>query len=256
MTGSRTEKIETAARLITHARYLAAFTGAGISTPSGIPDFRSTGKGLWERDDPMQVASATAFYYHPQRFYNWLRPLLSDSYQALPNPAHLALAGLEKKGILKAIITQNIDGLHQRAGSTNVIELHGSLQRFYCSACKVPSLDIDNIAATILAAEIPTCSNCGGIIRPDITLFEEALPATAWQQAESEIKAADLLLVAGSSLEVYPASSLPHEAHRHGCSIIVLNYTSTSIDKHAKVVLHMDVATGLPEILDCINSIS
>lgn len=249
MSESSDNEIKSAARLIAHARHIIAFTGAGISTPSGIPDFRSAGTGLWQQNDPMEVASATAFYHHPQRFYNWLRPLLRSSRQALPNAAHLALAELENSGILKSVITQNIDGLHQRAGSKSVIELHGSMQRFYCPVCHKNDADLDEVIATILSDNIPKCNHCGSIIRPDITLFEEALPVNAWQHAESEILNADLLLVAGSSLEVVPASSLPERAYRNGCRIIMVNFSTTYLDSHAEVVLRVDVATGIPQIV-------
>lgn len=243
-------QIKNAALLIAHAQYMVAFTGAGISTPSGIRDFRSPVTGLWEQDNPMRVASATALRHNPQRFYNWLRPLMRSSQQALPNAAHLALARLEKMGKLRALITQNIDELHQRGGSKNVVELHGSMQRFYCTVCKEKILDNRQVIKTILAESIPTCVYCGGIVRPDITLFEETLPEIAWQRAEREIANADLLLVAGSSLEVYPASLLPHKAYSNKCKIIVVNYTSTYIDTYADVVLHEDVAKGLPQIVE------
>ncbi len=255
MIGQINNEISTAARLIASSRHMVAFTGAGISTPSGIPDFRSSGTGLWQADDPMQVASATAFRNFPQRFYNWLRPLLRVSHHALPNAAHLALAGLEKDGLLKAVITQNIDGLHQKAGSETVIELHGSMRLFYCPACKNEDIDSEKAITSTQSGEIPICGRCGAIIRPHITLFEEPLPAVAWQRAEREIANADLLLVAGSSLEVYPASLLPHEAHRSGSRIIVVNYTATSIDDRADVVLHTDVAIGIPSILERLKSL-
>lgn len=249
MSESSDNETKSAARLIAHARHMVAFTGAGISTPSGIPDFRSAGTGLWQQNDPMQVASATAFCHHPQRFYGWLQPLLRSSQLALPNPAHLALAELENSGILKSVITQNIDGLHQRAGSKSVLELHGSMRRFYCPVCGKTNVNQDEVIATILAGGIPKCNHCGSIIRPDITLFEEALPVKAWQQADTEITKADLLLVAGSSLEVTPASSLPEKAYRNGCRIIMVNFSTTYLDSHADIVLRMDVATGIPQIV-------
>lgn len=255
MTDSYENKLVTAARLIARSQHLVAFTGAGISTPSGIPDFRSLGTGLWEENDPMLVASASAFRNEPKRFYNWLRPLLHTAQQALPNAAHLALAGLENAGILKAVITQNIDELHQKAGARTVIELHGSMKRFYCPSCKNDEIDSIEAIYSVLAESIPTCNRCGAIVRPDITLFEEALPALAWQLAESEISKADLLLVAGSSLEVYPASLLPREAVRNGCRIIIVNYTSTLIDGHADVVMQSDVAIAIPAIVEKLKSL-
>lgn len=255
MTNELQHSVSIAAELITNSQHLVAFTGAGISTPSGIPDFRSAGTGLWERFDPMKVVSASAFRHHPECFYAWLKPLLNLSHQAIPNAAHFALAQLEQIGKLKAVITQNIDGLHQKSGSGNVIELHGSLEHFYCPSCRNKDIDIEDILTIVSKDALPECNACGKIIRPDITLFEEALPADAWQQAEAAIAAADLLLVAGSSLEVAPAAYLPFEACRRRCPIIIVNFTSTSIDTIADVVIHGDVAECLPGIVDLLPTL-
>lgn len=243
-------EIESIARLIARSTHAVAFTGAGVSTPSGIPDFRSAGTGLWQQDNPMLVASASTFFHHPERFFNWLRPLLASSLKAHPNPAHLALAELEQLGFIKAIITQNIDGLHQRAGSTSVIELHGSMQRFFCPGCQRLILPPDDAITAILAGEMPRCDQCGAVIKPDITLFEEALPADAWENAENEVYLCDLMLIVGSSLEVAPASSLPALAHRNGAALVITNFSPTFLDRHAQVVLNMDVAGCLPRIVE------
>lgn len=238
------------AQLIAQSNHCVVFSGAGISTRSGIPDFRSAGTGLWETSNPMLVASATAFRHHPDRFFNWLRPLLETSLQAQPNPAHHSLVEIEQMGILKAIITQNIDGLHQKAGSAVVIELHGSMKRFYCPVCHFQIQQLKHVYAAILAGKIPLCPRCNAILKPDITLFEEALPVNAWEHAERETLQADLMLIAGSSLEVAPASSLPALAQHQGCKIVIINFTPTFLDQYAEVTLNMDIAESLPRIVE------
>jgi len=246
--------IQNAAGLLKAARHAVAFTGAGISTASGIPDFRSAGTGLWEKDDPMQVASLTSFLHTPNRFYNWLRPLARQCYSAQPNPAHLALAELEELGILKAIITQNIDNLHHRAGSRNVIELHGSLRTFSCPACQRTSQDDRVIPSFIQGNSIPACPFCAAPLKPDIVLFEESLPAPAWHQAEDHARRADVMLIVGSSLTVTPAAYIPLDALQAGAKIIIINLTSTFMDERAEVALPLSVAEALPLVVEQINN--
>lgn len=253
MRDSLDNKYSQAANLISNSRHLVIFTGAGISTPSGIPDFRSQNTGMWQKNDPMEVASATAFFHHPEKFYNWLRPLLQASQNARPNPAHVALAELEKMKISRSVITQNIDGLHQRAGSVNVIELHGSMRTFFCPACRKRDADAMQTIDVILSGGIPRCRHCGAILKPDITLYEELLPEQAWADAEYEIQNADVMLIAGSSLEVVPASSLPLAAYRHGCRLIIVNLSPTYLDGNAEVTLSIDVAEGIPKILELVK---
>ncbi len=240
--------IEAAAGLLRSARHAVAFTGAGISTPSGIPDFRSHGTGLWERDDPMEVASLAVFRSRPERFYGWLRPLLRGAWAAEPNPAHLALAQLEAAGILKAVITQNIDDLHRRAGSKNIYEVHGSLRTVTCPRCHETYLS-EQFRAVLQGLEpIPHCPRCHQVLKPDITLFGEMLPAETWRGAEEHCFLADVILVAGSSLEVWPAASLPELAVENGAHLIINNLTPTHLDRHADVLLPANVAEVLPQI--------
>ncbi len=241
------DKISRASELLRNARHAVALTGAGISTPSGIPDFRSADTGLWTKNDPMQVASLSAFLYHPERFFNWLRPLLDTITQARPNPAHFALAELEKKGILKALITQNIDDLHQQAGSKNVLPVHGTLEDMICLSCdqRFPS---KQFIETVKDGKLPLCPNCGRILKPDIVLFEEMLPSDVWSKAEWHCNRADVILVAGSSLEVMPAGALPWYAVQNGAHLIINNYSSTPLDSEADVLLSGDVAQILPQI--------
>jgi len=240
--------IARAASLLRKARHAVAFTGAGISTPSGIPDFRSANSGLWTRNDPMKVASLTSFRKTPQVFFDWLRPLARQIALAQPNPAHLALAQLEKAGILKAVITQNIDGLHQRAGSQNVFEVHGTMSTLSCPQCHDVSASTAYLDAFIQEGAIPRCKNCGSYLRPDIVLFEETLPIQTWRSAQAYSEEADVFMVVGSSLEVVPAAGLPYYAAERNAAIIIVNYTPTYLDNRAEVVLSMDVAEALPQI--------
>jgi len=247
------EKVKQVAGLIQQARHVVAFTGAGISTPSGIPDFRSAGSGLWTRDDPMVVASLTTFKRRPSVFFNWLRPLAAQMMHAQPNPAHLALAQLEQMGILKAVVTQNIDGLHQKAGTQHVIELHGTAASFTCHTCRQTWPQEEFLDVFIQQQEVPTCPGCHNVVKPDIVLFEEMLPAAAWQEAENEFYSADLVLVAGSALEVSPANLLPYQATQGGAKAVIINLTPTFLDQHASVVIAHNVAEALPMIVSLLG---
>ncbi len=243
------EQIAQAARIISAAHNMVALTGAGISRPSGIPDFRSAG-GLWEQDDPLEVASFSTFRTNPERFYTWLRPLLQVSLAARPNPAHLALAELEQSGILQAVITQNIDGLHQRAGSRTVYELHGHMRSATCTHCE-RQREADELVEQVLADVIPRCT-CGqhGLLKPAIVLFDEELPIAPFQQAQQALATCDVLLIVGTSLEVYPVAHMPLLALQHGARLVVINLDATYVDGYADVLLHADVATVLPVILN------
>lgn len=239
-----------AAELIRSAEYAVAFTGAGISTPSGIPDFRSANTGLWMKNDPMEVASLTAFRRRPEVFFNWLRPLARDILRAQPNPAHVGLARLEQAGLLKAIVTQNIDGLHQKAGARNVIEVHGSMTRLECPRCSRDYPAAEYAEALIADGIIPRCKGCTAILKPSITLFEEMLPHKAWDQAERACRRADLMLVVGSSLEVTPAAYLPVYALENGARLILNNLARTPLDSRADLILPWDAAEVIPAIAE------
>ena len=241
--------IARAADLLRGAECAVALTGAGISTPSGIPDFRSPESGLWDQADPFAVASISGFQRSPQDFYDWIRPLARLMEQAQPNPAHQALARLESAGLLKSIITQNIDGLHQRAGSARVHEVHGHMREATCICCyQVVSTD-GLIGPFLDGGEMPHCS-CGGLLKPNVILFGEQLPVEAVTAARQDAAACDLMLVAGSSLEVVPAADLPSAAVDRGSRVIIVNYQPTYLDETADVVIHHDVAEVLPRIVD------
>ena len=240
--------IKQAALLLSKAKHAVAFTGAGISTPSGIPDFRSPQSGLWNQNDPYRVASIWAFRQNPKDFFDWIRPLAINSESAKPNSAHFALAQLETLGIIKAVITQNIDGLHHKAGSQNVLELHGSAQTATCPSCgKKHSREYFHGIIT-QSKEFPRCTDCKSIIKPDIVLFGESLPQNIWNKAYQECLLADLILVAGSSLEVSPANSLPETALSNGAILLINNLGQTYLDEKAKVMLRMDVEQGVGKL--------
>lgn len=240
--------IQRAVELVLSSKYTVVFTGAGISTPSGIPDFRSANSGLWTKSDPMEVASYSAFRYHPEKFFNWLKPLAGHIWNALPNSAHESLAQLEQAGYLKAVITQNIDGLHQKAGSKRVIELHGSMNQLRCMVCQSSYPAEVYYQQLISAGEFPYCANCHSLLKPDITLFEEMLPNDAWCSAVDHSENAALFFVIGSSLEVTPASSLPITALQSGAKLIINTLSSTYLDQRADLVIPCDVTEVVPAI--------
>jgi NAD-dependent deacetylase len=245
-----TRKIIQAAELIKHAKHAIALTGAGISTRSGIPDFRGTGSGLWTKVDPMEVASIWSFLEQPANFYNWIRPLSKTMVNAQPNAAHYALAELEARGYLKVVITQNIDNLHQRAGSQRVLEVHGHMRQATCIRCYTQVEAQPYIERFIEDGSIPTCPTCGGVLKPNVTLFGETPPVRVLYEAQQESEKCDVMLVAGSSLEVMPVGDLPFLARRHGAQVIIVNNTSTPMDRQAAVVLRDDVTIALPKIVE------
>ena len=246
LTGSTA--VEDAAELLRKAKRAVVLTGAGLSTSSGIPDFRSTGTGLWSRDEPMEVASLSTFRISPERFFNWFHPLANQICNAKPNAAHIALAELEDAGRLQTIVTQNIDALHQKAGSKHVVEMHGTWRTVSCTEC-FKQFDSELLLQSYLEKrKIPLCPSCNGILKPDVILFGEQLPQSAWVEAQRAARQCDLMLVAGSSLEVLPVAGLPMQALDRGAHLIIINNTSTYLDVRADVVIMDDVATILPEI--------
>ncbi|MBU1662325.1 MAG: NAD-dependent deacylase [Chloroflexi bacterium] len=240
--------IRKAAELVRKARRTVVLTGAGNSTSSGIPDFRSADSGLWTRFSPMEVASLSTFRYHPEKFFEWLRPLASQMLNAQPNPSHIALAQLENSGYVKTIITQNIDGLHQRAGSQQVLEVHGTLNSLTCAGCYKQYRSADFIGPYIEQGKIPLCPECNKFLKPDVILFEEQLPVRTWLRAKDAVNTCDLLLVAGSSLIVMPVAGLPIRALENGAQVIVINKTPTYIDERSAVVICGNVAEIIPAI--------
>ncbi len=212
-------KIKQAARLIREARYLTAFTGAGISVESGIPPFRGPG-GLWSKYDP-KLLELSYFRHYPEKVWPVLKKLFFESFaEAEPNEAHLVLAWLEQKGFLKALITQNIDNLHHKAGSRRVIEYHGNSRNLSCLKCGKR----EKAKPAIIQASLPVCS-CGGILKPDFVFFGEGIPVHAAREADKAAGKTDLMLVVGTTGEVYPAALIPRKAEERGAKLIEINPT-------------------------------
>ncbi len=226
------------AELVRGASHLIALTGAGVSTESGIPDFRSTADGLWRDNDPMKVASIDGFRGDPIRFYRFWGERLGELETKRPNVTHRVLATLEREGPLRTIVTQNIDGLHTAAGSTNVLEVHGCFRRARCLGCDA-SMPLEVVLAMVAAGQPPRHA-CGGLIKPDVVLFGEALPPT-FGLAEAEARACDTMLVLGSSLEVYPVAGLVPMARESGARVAIVNRDPGPCDHLADVVIHAEL---------------
>lgn len=237
------KKIDELREIINKSDNIAFFGGAGVSTESNIPDFRSE-DGLYSNDadklySPEEMLSHRFFLNHEEEFFKFVREKMIYP-NAKPNKAHLALAKLESRGKLKAIITQNIDDLHQKAGSKNVIELHGSAYRNHCVECKRQySLEYVLKSKSI----VPHCSHCGGTVRPDVVLYEEALNKDSMEKAISFIAKADTLIIGGTSLVVYPAAGLIR--YFNGRNLVLINKTSTNYDKKCNLVIRGSIADSL-----------
>ncbi|NWG15108.1 MAG: NAD-dependent deacylase [Chloroflexi bacterium] len=242
------EAVQAAADLLRKSNSVVAFTGAGISTPSGIPDFRSPHSGLWNDVDPMAVASIHGFRQNPEAFYTWIYPLARLTINARPNPAHEALVYLETLGKLNAVITQNIDMLHTRAGNKVVYELHGHMREATCVHCFAVYPAESLITQFLNDRRVPRCPSCGSVLKPNVILFGEQLPIRQLLAAQDAARKADVFLVVGSSLEVAPASDIPVLAKRHGAQIIIVNLEPTPLDPLAHIVIRGDAAEVLPQI--------
>lgn len=230
------EAAEAFVHLILSSKNAAALTGAGISTESGIPDYRSPGTGLWEKMD-QSVVSLEGFRRAPNRYYDYALELYPVRRSAKPNHAHKMLAELERRGMLKGVITQNVDGLHQDAGSEEVHELHGSLRQAVCLGCSV--LDpMEEVMKRVVSGENPPlCRGCGGVLKPNAVFFGELLPREPWQRALELAQGADIFITIGSSLQVSPANSLPDIALCGGAKLVILNLTPTPFDEDAVLVV-------------------
>jgi NAD-dependent deacetylase len=240
------EEIERLARLWPSSGRVTALTGAGISVASGIPDFRSPG-GLWSRYDPMEVATAEALERDPKAVWRFILDAISVMGRAKPNPAHAALADLEKAGFMSAVITQNIDGLHQAAGSQNVVEFHGSMARYHCHQCGQAHDPAK--ALELKAADIPwPCESCGGVVRPDIVFFGESIPLDALDKSGQLAVASDLMLVVGTSCEVAPASSLPQRVKQRGGKVAEINMAPSRLSHIADARLQAKAEEALPRL--------
>ena len=242
-----TSDISILQQVIDKSKKIVFFGGAGVSTESGIPDFRSV-DGLYNQQwkyPPEEIISRTFFYQNTPEFYRFYRAkLLSQGIK--PNAAHYKLAELEAAGKLLAVVTQNIDGLHQMAGSKNVFELHGSTLRNYCLDCHAFYDEKIIIESENAADKLPHCPKCGGLIKPDVVLYEEGLDQRVIEGAVKAIKAADTLIIGGTSLTVYPAAGLID--YFHGENLVLLNKSSTPQDSMASLVIHEPIGQVLNQI--------
>jgi NAD-dependent deacetylase len=246
------EEIRFAAGAVRDAESVVALTGAGVSTASGIPDFRSE-DGLWSEYDPMDF-HISRFEADPEGFWTerveMVEDLFGDDFQ--PNAAHEALAALEDAGHVDAVVTQNIDGLHQAAGSEEVVEVHGNGQRVACRDCS-RRFEADGVYDRVRAGAVPPrCPNCEGLLKPDVVLFGEQLPEHALFRAQSLAEGADAFLVVGSSLTVEPAASFPRTAAETGATLCIVNLDRTGLSDRAEYDLRADVTDVLPALRDAV----
>lgn len=235
------------AEMLQQAKHVIVFTGAGMSTESGLPDFRSPNRGLWTQFNPDELANLDALKHNTEEFIDFYRARLQAVTDYTPHKGHRILAEWEHKGIISGIITQNVDGFHHDAGSQNVMELHGTFRKFYCHDCHK---EYDRQA--FLDGK-STCHVCGGIIRPGIVLFGETLPTETFYRADDETMKADLFIVFGSSLNVTPANTFPAHAKQNGAHIIIVNREATPFDDYADHIIQDkrigEVLTGVHEHL-------
>ncbi|MBU4175222.1 MAG: NAD-dependent deacylase [Actinobacteria bacterium] len=248
------DEFENVARMIESAGSVVALTGAGISVESGIPDFRSPG-GLWTRFDPSIYATFESFVNDPSKFWEMaeeLNPLLEG---AEPNPGHLALVELERLGKCDTVITQNIDNLHQRAGSSDVLELHGTFRCGTCLKCGMKHT-YEEIEQAAAGRVVPVCMSCGGSIKPDVVLFGEPLNARVLQRAVELATGCDLMIVVGSGLEVFPAASLPDYARRGNARLVFFNIATTAFDSVADVIIVGKAGETLPRVVEVYRGLS
>jgi NAD-dependent deacetylase len=233
------------AELISESSSVVALTGAGISVPSGIPDFRSPGTGLWEKVDPMEVAHIDVFRRDPERFWHFYGDRFQTLEDKVPNGAHEALVKLERAGRLEAVITQNIDRLHAKAGTLELVEVHGTIDHSSCLVCGARHpLAAVRARQAADAAGVPRC-DCGHPLKPDVVLFGEYLPELALKRAEALAASADLMLCVGSSLEVYPVAQLPAVTLDAGGRLAIVTQGATPFDRRAAVRCGGDVVDEL-----------
>jgi NAD-dependent deacetylase len=246
--GQVTTAAEQLAALLADSKCTVALTGAGISVPSGIPDFRTPGKGLWEKVDPMEVAHIDAFHRDTKRFWDFYRPRFQMLGDKRPNAAHEALAELERRGLLEAVVTQNVDRLHRKAGTRRVVEVHGSIATSSCTTCGA-AYRLEEVGALFDADGVATCPSCTGKVKPDVVLFGELLPEAAMAEAERLCSRADLLLCVGSSLEVYPVAGLPELTLGAGGKVAIVTQGPTPYDSAAAARMDGDVVDDLAAVL-------
>src|ERR671922_1680626 len=235
------------AELIRRCKPCVVLTGAGVSTESGIPDFRSP-TGLWAKFDPLEYGSIEAFRRDPLKVWGFYKPRVAMLTEAEPNPAHSALAELERLGFVEAVGTQNIDLLHERAGSREVVEVHGSIRTSTCPGCG-RHYELAQVLELLAEADAPVCPDCSEILKPDVVFFGELLPADAMERASELARRARLLLVVGSALEVYPVAGLPLETIGTGGELAIVNRGPTAFDARAALKIDGSAGEVLPHVV-------
>ncbi len=243
--------MEALAELIRSRQPCVVLTGAGVSTESGIPDFRSP-TGIWTKFDPLEYGSIDAFRADPRKVWSFYKPRVAMLTGAEPNAAHLALAELERLGFVEAVVTQNIDLLHERAGSRGVVEVHGSIRGATCPACGARE-PLDRVLELLVEADAPACPSCGEVLKPDVVFFGELLPVEAIERASRLARGASLLLVVGSALEVYPVAGLPEETLAAGGALAIVNRGPTPFDGRATLRVERSAGEVLPPVLDALR---
>lgn len=236
------------AGLIRGSGCTVVLTGAGVSVPSGIPDFRTPETGLWANVDPMEVAHIDVFERDPARFWSYYRPRFQSLGDKRPNPAHAALAELERRGLIEGVITQNIDRLHRAAGSRNVVEVHGSIDTSSCISCSA-AFGLDEVDALFDGDGIAVCASCGGAVKPDVILFGEMLSESAMAHARDLAERAELMICVGSSLAVYPVAGLPQLTLERGGRLALVTMGETPYDADAELKLDGEVVDELAAVM-------
>jgi NAD-dependent deacetylase len=240
--------VERLAELLGRSRRTVVLTGAGVSVPSGIPDFRTPETGLWANVDPMEVAHIDVFERDPERFWSYYRPRFQSLGDKEPNAAHEALAELERRGLVEGMITQNIDRLHRAAGSENVIEVHGSIETSSCTACGT-AFGLDEVEGLFDGRGVAVCAACSGAVKPDVVLFGELLSEEAMHRAVELAENADLMLCVGSSLVVHPVAGLPRLTLDAGGRLAIVTKGETPYDAEAELKLEGEVDAELTALL-------
>ncbi|HVY96596.1 MAG TPA: NAD-dependent protein deacylase [Solirubrobacterales bacterium] len=236
------------AELLAASSRTVVLTGAGVSVPSGIPDFRTPETGLWAKVDPMEVAHIDVFERDPERFWSYYRPRFHELGDKRPNGAHAALAELERRGLIEGVVTQNIDRLHHLAGSREVVEVHGSIETSSCTRC-LASYEIEEMDELFDARGVTICTACGGPVKPDVVLFGELLPESAIVRARDLAERAELMLCVGSSLAVHPVAGLPQVTLDRGGALAIVTKGPTPYDGDAEVKLEGEVDAELEALL-------
>jgi len=245
-------KIQLIAQLIIDSENIIALTGAGMSTESGIADFRSPGTGLWEKVNPDEFASIHSYVSDTGKNLKFMLEMGMDIFKSKPNKGHKSLTKLQKLGKLRGVLTQNIDGLHKRAKTKNVIELHGTAHEAICMRCHTVYPITKLIDQVLKSNRSPSCEACQGLLKPNAIFFGEPLHSDTLLAAEKMLSCCDLLLVLGSSLLVYPVAFYPRKALLNGAKLVIINIQETDMDDHAKVVLHERIGDVMPKIVEIV----